>query len=137
MPVKKIYAVDDYPLAAYTIKRSIETFSKNECIVSDFEDPLILLANFKKEFETVDLVITDYEMPSLRGDELIRKLREIKPEIKIIVVSAWLDSSKEEDRHIVEKEVKILKPEMILSKPFPKKWVDKFDEILSAETTHA
>jgi CheY-like chemotaxis protein len=131
MSIKTIYAVDDYPLAAYTIKRTIETFSKHKCQVFDFEEPLTLLEKFKQEFQTVDMVVTDYEMPTLRGNELIKKLREIKPDIKIIVVSAWLDNSTE-DRHLVEKEVKALKPDMILSKPFPKHWIDKFDEILNA-----
>lgn len=131
MSIKKIYAVDDYPLAAYTIKRTIEAFSTHECHVLDFESPFTLLEKFKLEFENIEMVVTDYEMPGLRGDELIQKLREIKPEIKIIVISAWLDSSKDEDRHVIEKEVKALHPDLILSKPFPKKWIEHFDEILS------
>lgn len=134
MSIKKIYTVDDYPLAAYTVKRTIETFSENECEVYDFESPLALLERFKKEFESVEMVVTDYEMPILRGNELIKKLREIKPSVKIIVVSAWLDSSTGEDRHLVEKEVKELKPDLILSKPFPNNWINQFDEILNRET---
>lgn len=132
MSIKTIYAVDDYPLAAYTIKRIIESFSKSDCTVFDFEDPLTLLGRFEQEFQSVDMVITDYEMPTLRGDELIKKLRLIKPDIKIIVVSAWLDSAHKGERHLIEKDVKELNPDMILSKPFPKNWVDKFDEVLNA-----
>jgi len=69
MSIKTIYAVDDYPLAAYTIKRTIETFSKHKCQVFDFEEPLTLLEKFKQEFQTVDMVVTDYEMPTLHGNE--------------------------------------------------------------------
>ena len=135
MSVKKIYTVDDYPLAAYTIKRTIETFSKHECEVLDFESPLVLLERFKKEFQDVDLVVTDYEMPNLRGNELIAKLRELKPDIKIIVISAWLDTSTGAERHLVEKEVKALKPDLILSKPIRHQWIEELDAILEREVS--
>ena len=106
MLVKNIYTVDDYPLAAYIVKRTIESLSKYECVVSDFESPVVLLDSFKENFKDIDMIITDYEMPDLRGNELIQKLREIKPTIQIVVVSAWLDDVRGSDRHLVEKEVK-------------------------------
>ena len=130
MSVKKILTVDDYPLAAYTTKKTIETFSSLRCDIDDFEDPLVLLEVFKKDFQNIDMVITDYEMPGLRGDELIVELRKIKPDIKIVVISAWLDSVAGEDKHLVEKEVKALHPNYILSKPFPDDWIERLDEIL-------
>ena len=114
MSVKKIYTVDDYPLAAFIVKRTIQSLSKHECVVSDFESPLVLLDKFRNEFEEIDMVITDYEMPDLRGDALIKQLREIKPNIQIVVVSAWLDSISSTDRELVEKEVKSLQPDLIL-----------------------
>jgi CheY-like chemotaxis protein len=133
MSIKRIYTVDDYPLAAYVVKRTIESISKHHCIVSDFESPAVLLYRFKQEFEKVDMVITDYEMPDIRGNELIKKLREIKPTIQIVVVSAWLDDTTGEDRHLIEKEVKALKPDLILSKPFPPKWVESIDTLLEKQ----
>jgi len=39
--------------------------------------------------ELPDLIITDIIMPLMEGEELIRNLREIKPDIKIIVVSGY------------------------------------------------
>ena len=130
MSKKNIYTVDDYPLAAYTVKRTIETLSQNDCIVKDFESPLALLDNFRKEYKNIDMVVTDYEMPEVRGNILIKMLREIKPEIKIIVVSAWLDSI-DSDNHLIRKEVQALNPDLILSKPFPKGWVTELDLILN------
>ena len=129
MSVKNIYTVDDYPLAAYTVKKNIEVFSENKCIVSDFESPLVLLDRFREDYENIDMVITDYEMPDLRGNELIHRLREIKADIKIVVISAWLDNVNQEN-DLVEKEVKALNPHLILSKPFPDNWVEKLDKIL-------
>jgi len=130
MNIKNILTVDDYPLAAYTVKKTIQAFSKFKCDVKDFENPLTLLEVFQKDFETIDMVVTDFEMPELRGNELILKLREIKPNIKIVVISAWLDSTSSEDQYLVEKEVKKLNPDLIFSKPFPDNWVQRLDEVL-------
>lgn len=130
MKTKHILTVDDYPLAAYTVKKTIEAFSKHPCDVAAFENPLVLLIKFEENFENIDLVITDFEMPELHGKTLIKKLREIKPDIKIIVISAWLDSTSESNDDLIEKEIKELKPDYILSKPFPENWIDRVDEIL-------
>ena len=131
MKTKRILTVDDYPLAAYTVKKTIETFSKHKCDISEFENPLVLLIKFEEEFENIDLVITDFEMPELHGRTLIKKLREIKPDIKIVVISAWLDSVTGPNDDLIEKEIQALKPNLILSKPFPNNWIDKIDELLT------
>ena len=121
-----------FPLhAAYTTKKTIEAFSSHKCEIEDFENPLELLEVFKKNSELIDMVVTDYEMPGLRGSELIKELRKVKPEIKVVVISAWLDSATGEDKHLVEKEVKALNPDYILSKPFPDNWIEKLDKILA------
>ena len=48
MTKKRILTVDDYPLAAYTIKKTIEAFSKHKCDIQDFENPMDLLEANKK-----------------------------------------------------------------------------------------
>ncbi|CAA6817559.1 MAG: Unknown protein [uncultured Sulfurovum sp.] len=130
MSKKKIFVVDDYPFAAYATKKTIGILSKHDYVVVDFESPVVLLDRFKLEFEDVVMVITDYEMPNLRGSELIEELRKIKPDIKIVVMSAWLDTSTSEDKQLIGKEVKAQNPDLILAKPFPENWVNKVDEIL-------
>jgi len=130
MSLKRILTVDDYPLAAYTTKKTIEAFSTHDCEIKDFENSLTLLEVFKQDPESIDMVITDYEMPDLRGNELINKLREIKPDIKVVVVSAWLDSTIGEDNKSLKEEIKKLNPDYVLSKPFPNNWIIHLDEIL-------
>ena len=51
MQIKRILTVDDYPLAAYTVKKTIEAFSRHKCRISEFENPLVLLIKFQEEFE--------------------------------------------------------------------------------------
>jgi DNA-binding NarL/FixJ family response regulator len=127
---KTIYTVDDYPLAAYTTKRTVEALSRHQCNIIDFESPIVLLHRFQKDFENIDMVITDFEMPNLRGDELIKELRKVKPEIKIVVTSAWLDTSSSEGKELIGKEVKALNPDLILAKPYPENWVNMIDDLL-------
>src|ERR1700735_4883014 len=40
---------------------------------------------------SADLIITDYKMPGMTGDELVRRSRAADPEIPIIVVTAYND----------------------------------------------
>ncbi|MBI1897808.1 MAG: response regulator [Acidobacteria bacterium] len=48
------------------------------------------LAEFAKT--QFDLVITDYRMPNLNGVEVIAKIREATPEMKIILISAFVEA---------------------------------------------
>ena len=50
---------------------------------------LTAVDTFRNLSGRIHLVITDIIMPLMEGDELIRNLREIKPDIKIIVVSGY------------------------------------------------
>jgi len=133
MTKKRILTVDDYPLAAYTVRKTIEAFSRHECDIEDFENPMDLLEVFDRDPQSIDMVITDFEMPQLRGNELIKRLRELKPDLKIVVISAWLDSSTEDNQQLVEKEVRALNPDLICSKPFPDNWIELLDNILEVE----
>ena len=36
-----------------------------------------------------DLVVTDYRMPGMRGDEVIQRLRALAPEVRVIMLSGY------------------------------------------------
>ena len=42
--------------------------------------------------QTVDLVVTDVDMPEMHGIELIQSVREEKPEVSIVVITAVHES---------------------------------------------
>ena len=39
----------------------------------------------------LDLLITDFMMPSMQGDELIGRLRQVQPDLKVLVLSGHTD----------------------------------------------
>lgn len=47
---------------------------------------------FKKHSEKIQLVITDMVMPLAEGDEFIKIAKSIKPETRVIVISAYLQN---------------------------------------------
>ncbi len=59
------------------------------------------------EIQEFDIIITDYKMPVLGGEEWVRKLNELQGKNKILLLSAFLEEAK-----VVEEEVgdKISKP---------------------------
>ncbi len=47
------------------------------------------LRHVEDEQEQIDLVVTDIQMPELKGDELLIKVRERRPESPVIVITAF------------------------------------------------
>ena len=58
----------------------------------------------------IQLVITDIMMPLMEGGELIKSLRQVKPDIKIIAISGYTDTN-----IINNKEIKV---DAFVKKPF-------------------
>jgi PAS domain S-box-containing protein len=54
-----------------------------------FESSLAALEAFRAEPERFDLVLTDETMPGLTGTELAREIRQLRPEISIILTSGY------------------------------------------------
>ncbi len=51
-------------------------------------------ASALEEFEShkFDLVVTDYRMPRMNGIELIARLRELSPDLPIVLISGFVDA---------------------------------------------
>ncbi len=84
-----ILIVDDSKSARKRIHTAVET-SEVECNVLDEAiDGEDGLNKFLKNHP--DLLITDIEMPKLNGEELIQKVRQIKPNMPIIVMTSMVN----------------------------------------------
>jgi DNA-binding NtrC family response regulator len=54
-----------------------------------FDSSLAALRAFRAEPQRFDLVLTDETMPDLAGTELAREIRQLRPEISIILMSGY------------------------------------------------
>jgi CheY-like chemotaxis protein len=79
--VKHILVVDDDALVLELIARALPEYRVTAA--HDGDTALALAAHVGR----IDLVITDYLMPSMTGDELIGRLRELRPDMKSLIVT--------------------------------------------------
>lgn len=69
--------------------------------------------------DKIDLVITDMVMPEMGGEELAQNLRELNPQLKILLCSGYTDS------HIVTKDSVGIRGFYFLAKPYSLKELEK------------
>ena len=50
------------------------------------------LKDFEKDPYKYDLLVTDQAMPKMMGTELIGKVKKIRPDLKSIIITGYLDS---------------------------------------------
>ncbi|WP_309398818.1 response regulator [Cerasicoccus maritimus] len=67
-----------------------DIFSQASYEVESCEQPERAVEYFTNN--AYDLVVTDQKMPGMSGEELIRTLKQIKPDVPIIMVSGYLDN---------------------------------------------
>jgi DNA-binding NtrC family response regulator len=78
--------VDDEQDIAEILMHLLE---KNGFKVCGFSDPLKALEHFISNPRDYGVVVSDIRMPHMTGFELVRKIKDIKPEIKIILMTAF------------------------------------------------
>ncbi len=83
---ERILFVDDEELLRDLNKDILEGLGYS---VSAFSDSMEALDYFKQNSDILDLVISDMTMPSLSGDKLALKIREINPDVPFILCSGF------------------------------------------------
>jgi two-component system response regulator MprA len=83
---KKILLVDDDPAARESIKLLLSIDRHMVTEAADAHEALQLFTG-----STYDLVITDYLMPNMLGDDLARNIKNIAPTQPILMVTAYLE----------------------------------------------
>jgi len=81
-----ILFVDDEPIL---VKMSTSQLEALGYTVSSRTNSLEALALFKKNPNRFDLVITDMTMPKMTGDEFAREIKQIRPDIPIILCTGF------------------------------------------------
>ncbi len=103
--------VDDEHDIVNLIKQSLQVNGNKVCAYTDAN---IALDHFNSDpKDRHDIVISDIRMPGMNGYEFVRKVKEIDPKIKVILMSAFEINVKE--FHNLLPDIKV---DAFLQKPF-------------------
>lgn len=83
-----VLVVDDETNILDITKATLERFGYRAIVAGDGIEGLAVFADNKDE---VDLVLTDVSMPEMDGPNMIRALKRIRPDIKIIAMSGLMN----------------------------------------------
>lgn len=88
MKGKKVLIVDDEPLLLHILA---ETLESSGLTVMTASDGFSALNMFRKHCKEIDMVITDFSMPTMDGAALYREMRKLDPSIPVVLSSGFLD----------------------------------------------
>jgi DNA-binding NtrC family response regulator len=57
--------------------------------VISFNDPIVALEHFRTNKQNYALIMTDLRMPGLNGFQLLKKVKELNPNVRTILISAY------------------------------------------------
>jgi CheY-like chemotaxis protein len=80
----KILIVDDNPNMSSLLSEMLEVFDYQSVRANDG-----LEAIEKIQQNEISLVITDMRMPKMSGLDLLQKIKEIKPQLPVVVISGY------------------------------------------------
>ncbi|MFW2551748.1 EAL domain-containing response regulator [Aliarcobacter butzleri] len=80
-----LYVEDEKDLREVT-HEILKSFTKNQYIAENGQEGLEL---FKKHEKNIDLIVTDINMPILNGLEMAKEIKNINPNIPIIITTAF------------------------------------------------
>jgi PAS domain S-box-containing protein len=100
----RLVLLDDEPqiTESYAKIFSLAGYQVHECNHPD--------ALFKLDLQTIDLLVCDYAMPGMNGVEVLRRLKQERPELPVLLYSGYWEES-------VIREAQALGADQILSKP--------------------
>lgn len=78
-----------------------------------FSDPTEALQHFKSNLESINMVITDVRMPKMSGFQFARRIKELREEVRVILISAFEINKNEFDKVFPSTHI-----DGILTKPF-------------------
>jgi DNA-binding NtrC family response regulator len=90
-------AVDDEFDIVFVIRRYLEKWGFD---VDTFTNPLYAYEVFKTNSERYSLLLTDIRMPEMSGIRLAKLVQEIKPRMKVVIMTAYEVTPDELNEHL-------------------------------------
>lgn len=92
-PNLKILLAEDAPVVQMAMKKFLDELDLNNIhCANDGQQALEMFGQAKKEGSNFGLIITDIRMPNLNGLKFSRSVREIDPQIPVLIVSSENDT---------------------------------------------
>ncbi len=85
-PLAKLLIVDDDPDIVQVLKMGL---IQNGFSVEAFTNPQEALQSFKSDAESYCLVLSDIRMPAISGIQLSKKVKEVNPNVKVVLMTAF------------------------------------------------
>ena len=86
IPTKRILVVDDEPFVCEAVKMMLTFDGHSVQTANSAKEALTLL-----ETEKFDVVITDFAMPAMKGDELAVQIKARLPHQPVIMITAYAE----------------------------------------------
>ncbi len=86
MAPKAIAIIDDEIDLVKLFQEMLENSGFKVCA---FTDPIQAYKNLEKGIQNYGLILSDFRMPNLNGYELCTKLKQLNPELAVILMSAY------------------------------------------------
>lgn len=88
-PATNILVVDDEPIVRQSLQIILKHLGHRAELVDSAKAALARLSQ-----SAFDIVITDYSMPDMLGDELVVRIRQLVPDQRIIMATAYVEEYK-------------------------------------------
>ncbi|MDP9015793.1 MAG: response regulator [Thermoproteota archaeon] len=85
-PLARLLIVDDEPDIVQVLKMGL---LKNRFLVDAFTNPEEALQSFKSNAESYYLVVSDIRMPAISGIQLAKRVKEVNPNVKVVLMTAF------------------------------------------------
>ncbi|NJS09549.1 MAG: response regulator [Microcoleus sp. CSU_2_2] len=125
-----IVCIDDEPDVLNSLKIELKKAIGDRCIIETAEggrDALELLADLRADEHEIALVLSDYIMPDIKGDVLLRQIHEESPETLTIMLTG------QADLEALSNSIKYAK----LYRYIPKPWHNEDLQLTVVEAVHS
>ena len=85
-PLARLLIVDDEYDIVQVLKLGLQ---QNGFLVNAFTNPQEALQSFKSNAESYCLMLSDIRMPTLSGIQLARKVKEVNPGVKVVLMTSF------------------------------------------------
>jgi PAS domain S-box-containing protein len=84
---KRVIYVDDDQALVFLVQRAL---TRKGFTVTTFNDPRQAIATLRDATVPCDLLVTDYNMPGYSGLELLRDVRQLRPDLPVALASGYV-----------------------------------------------